>query len=241
MPDHAWDDPRVMRGMRTQFERLRERLAEGQKIAGWKVAFGVPAAMERLRIQAPLVGFLTDHAILPSGTTLSLSGWNKAVAEPEIAVHMGRDLAGGSKPDATRAAIAALGPAIELADLDLPPSPDNLETVLGGDIYQRHAILGRGDPSRAGCETQGLVGRVRRNGAEIASVSDPQAVTGELVGIVRHVAEMLAAFGETLRAGQIIITGSIVAPLMVEAGEEIVFDLEPIDTISVRFAPKAAG
>jgi 2-keto-4-pentenoate hydratase len=41
-----------------------------------------------------------------------------------------------------------------------------------------------------------------------------------------------------LRAGQIIITGSIVPPLWVEAGEEIVFALEPVGSVSIRFAAK---
>jgi 2-keto-4-pentenoate hydratase len=241
MPDQVWDDPRVSRGMQTQLARLRERLGRGEKVVGWKVAFGAPAAMQRLGIPAPLVGFLSDRAVLPSGTTLSLAGWTKALAEPEVAVYMGRDLPGGADREATRAAIAALGPAIELADVDQPPSPDNLETLVGNDLFQRHVVLGRSDASRAGCVTQGLTGRVRRKGAEIANVTDPQAVVGELVGIVQHVAAMLAAVGEKLLAGHVIITGSIVPPLVVEPGEEVIYSLEPVDTIAIRFADKTAG
>jgi len=87
----------------------------------------------------------------------------------------------------------------------------------------------------------GLLGRVLRNGTEVATTSDPQAATGELVDIVRHVADLLSAFGERLRAGQIIITGSIVPPLWVEAGEEIAFQLDPIGAVSVRFAPPSGA
>jgi 2-oxo-hept-3-ene-1,7-dioate hydratase len=61
-----------------------------------------------------------------------------------------------------------------------------------------------------------------------------------MIDIVRHTANLLAAFGETLRAGQIIIAGSITPPLWVAGGEEIVFQLAPIDTISIRFAPQPA-
>ena len=56
-----------------------------------------------------------------------------------------------------------------------------------------------------------------RHGKETARTSDPQANTGQWVEIVRHVADVLAAFGETLRAGEIIITGSVVAPTAVAA------------------------
>ena len=110
-------------------------------------------------------------------------------------------------------------------------------SILSGNIYQRNLILGPRDASRAGGVLDGLMGRVLRNGTEVATTSDPQATTGELIDIVRHVADMLSAFGERLRAGQIIITGSIVPPLWVEAGEEIEFQLDPIGAVSVRFAP----
>ena len=235
----AWKDPRVARGMKTQLERRRERIAAGEKPLGWKVGFGAPAAMEKLGITAPLVGFLTDRALIASGATLFVTGWTKPAAEPEIAVHLGRDLPGGADRDTAIAAIAGLGPAIEIADLDHPP--DDVERILAGNIYQRNVILAAQDVCRAGCVLDGLVGRVFRNGTEVANTSDPQAMTGELIDIVRHVADLLAAFGERLRAGQIIITGSIVPPLWVEAGEEVVFQLDPIGTISIRFAAPAAA
>jgi 2-keto-4-pentenoate hydratase len=84
-----------------------------------------------------------------------------------------------------------------------------------------------------------VLARVIRNGSEIARTADPQALTGELIDIVRDVGSVLATCGERLRTGEIIITGSIVPPLWVEAGEEVVFALDPVDTISIRFAPKS--
>jgi len=228
-------DPRIARGMQTQLGRWRERLNAGEQALGWKVGFGAPAAMEKLGITAPLIGFLTDRALVASGATLSLANWKKPQAEPEIAVHMESDLPADAGRDAARGAIKGIGPAIELADLDCPP--DDVERILAGNIYQRHVILGPCDTSRAGCVLDGLTGRILRNGTEAAHTSDPQANTGDLIDIVRHVADVLAAFGEQLRAGQIIITGSIVPPLWVEAGEEVVFQLDPLGGISIRFAP----
>jgi 2-keto-4-pentenoate hydratase len=233
-PEPGTTDPRIERGMSAQLALRRERLAAGEMALGWKVGFGAPSAMEKLGIRSPLVGFLTDRALLASGATLSLAGWRKPVAEPEIAVHIGSDLAAGADPGAARGAIAALAPAIELADLDRPP--DDVEAILAGNIYQRHVILGPRDASRAGGVVAGLTGRIFRNGAQTASTADPQALTGDLAGIVRHVADVLAAHGERLRAGQVIICGSIVLPLWAEPGEGIVFDLAPIGTVSVRFA-----
>jgi 2-keto-4-pentenoate hydratase len=234
----AWDDPRISRGMAAQLGRRRKLLNSGHKPLGWKLAFGGPAALERLRIDAPLVGFLTDRALVPTGSMLSLAGWTKPAAEPELTVYLGKDLHVGADRDTTKAAIAALGPAIEVADVDHPS--DDVEGTLACDIYQRHIILGRSDPIRAGGILDGLSVRVLRDGTEIANLTDPQSLqklTGELIDIVRHTANLLAAFGETLQAGQIIITGSIIPPIWIEPGEEIVFHLAPVDTISIRFPP----
>jgi 2-keto-4-pentenoate hydratase len=233
-----WDDPRIIRGMTVQLRHRRELLAAGHQPLGWKLAFGSPAAMERLRIDAPLVGFLTDRALVASGATLALGGWKKPAAEPEHAVYLGKDLSAGCDRQNTVEAIAALGPAIEVADVDHPS--DDVEGTLLRNIYQRHVILGRKDATRAGGVIAGLTARVVRNGSEIAKTAELQALTGELIDIVRHVADLLGAFGETLQAGQIIIAGSIIPPLWVQPGEEITFQLEPIDTISVRFASNSS-
>jgi 2-keto-4-pentenoate hydratase len=231
----AWDDPRISRGMAAQLRSRRELLHSCHKPLGWKLAFGGPAALERLHTNAPLVGFLMDGAVVPSGSMLSISGWKKPAAEPEITVHLGKDLPAGSDRPTAIAAIAGLGPAIEVADVDHPS--DDVEGTLACDIYQRHVILGRNDLTRAGGVLDGLTARVVRNGTEIANTTDLQALTGGLIEIVRHTANLLGAFGETLQAGQIIIAGSIIPPIWVEPGEEIVFNLAPVDSISIRFAP----
>ena len=101
----AWYDPRIARGMAQQLTRWHERLKAGEKPLGWKVGFGAPASMERLKIQSPLVGFLTDQALISSGKPLALTDWVKPVAEPEIAVYIGKDLPGGTSRETAKAAI----------------------------------------------------------------------------------------------------------------------------------------
>jgi 2-keto-4-pentenoate hydratase len=234
----AWDDPRIARGMAAQLRQRRELLDSGHTSLGWKLAFGGPAALERLRTEAPLVGFLTDRAVLNSGAVISLAGWTKPAAEPEITIYLGKDLAAGADRDATKAAIAALGPAIEVADVDHPS--DDVEGTLACDIYQRHVILGRKDPARACGILDGLAARVLRNGIEIASIEEAKALqglTGDLIDILQHTANLLGAFGEKLQAGEIIIAGSVIPPIWVQPGDEIVFKLAPVDMISVRFTP----
>jgi 2-keto-4-pentenoate hydratase len=166
---------------------------------------------------------------------MSLQGWARPVAEPEICVRMMSDLGGGATPDGAMAAIKEIFPALELADLDVPATADNLDAVLAGNIYQRHVILCGN--TRAGASTAGLTSRLIRRGKEAATTSDPETLTGKLPAIVAHVANTLAAFGEKLSAGDVIITGSITPPLTIEADEnELIHALDPIGAVAVRFA-----
>jgi 2-keto-4-pentenoate hydratase len=230
-----WEDARVVRGMKLQLALRHQHLAAGDKSLGWKVGFGAPTMLQQLGIAGPLVGFLTHNARLPSGATVSLAGWSKAVAEPEIAVHLGRDVGAGADAATAAAAIAGISPAIELADVDEPPTDP--ERILAGNIYQRHVVLAGGGPARTGSSADGLACRVVRHGKEFARTSDPQANTGEWITIVRHVADVLAACGKGLKAGEIIITGSVVAPLVLEPGEDaIAFETAPLGSVAVRFA-----
>jgi len=230
-----WDDPRIKRAMSVQLAKRRALIDAGGASLGWKVGFGSAPAMEKFKITAPLVGFLMKGGLVASGDTVPLKGWVKPVAEPEIAVHIGQDLPPGGDVAAAAAAIAALSPAIELADADLPF--EDPEAIVANNIFQRHVVLGPRDPSRAGGNASGLTGRVIRRGAESARTTDPEAATGKLVDTVRHVADLLGAFGERLRAGDIIIGGSVTPPVFVELDEPgITFALDPIGEVAVRFA-----
>ena len=228
------DTPAVIRGMERQLEVRAQLIAAGARPIGWKVGFGAPAAMTNLGIDAPLVGFLTDQSLIGDGETVSLTGWTKPLAEPEVAVYMGSDLVGDVGPKQVAAAIAGLGPAIELADFDAPP--EDPEAILAGNIYHRRVALAPMDPTRAGARLGGLTGNVTRGGGEFASIEDLEANTGTLVGLVALVAGSLAVAGEVLRAGDVIIPGSTTPPIFLESDDtEIRFDLGASGSVSVRF------
>ncbi|MDO8877025.1 MAG: hypothetical protein Q8M24_04740 [Pseudolabrys sp.] len=230
----AWDHPLIKKGMEAQLAKRRARIAAGERPLGWKVGLGAPAAMERLGLQAPVVGFLMQRALLLSGSTVSFAGWTKPVAEAEICVRMATDLRGGATPETALAAIKEILPAIELADFDPPPTPDNLDAVLEGNVYQRHVVLCGN--TRFGGSLDGLTSRVFRRGEVFNTTTDPEVLTGGLTTIVAHVANTLAAFGEKLSAGDVIITGSITPPMMIEDDEtEIGHALDPIGEVSVNF------
>ncbi len=230
----AAQDPRIVAGMKRQLGLRRSRLAGGDAPLGWKLGFGTPSAMEGLGTDAPLVGFLLHGAEVDPGARVSIAGWTNPVIEPEIAVTMGRDLPATTDRRTVSDAIGALGPAIELADLSF--APDNVEAILAADVFQRHVVLGRRDRTRAGGNLEGLVGRVERDGVPLGTVDDLQAAPGDLLANVMHVANLLASMGETLREGEVVITGSIIPPIRAEGPTQVRYALDPIDTIAVELA-----
>ena len=220
--------------MAAQLELRRQRLDSGAKPLGWKIGFGSEAARVRLQTEAPLVGFLTSEALVQSGAEVAVSGWKNASLEPEIAIHIGHDLAGGQDVKTAADAIVGLGPAIELADLYSPDA--SVEEILSGNIFNRHVLLGRVDPSRVGGNCDGISARVFKNREEIAATDEPEALTGSLVQIVQHLRNLLAAAGERLRAGEVVIAGSVVPAIHVAPGDEVTVEIEPLGSLEVRFS-----
>jgi 2-keto-4-pentenoate hydratase len=218
----------VERGMHALLELRRERIARGERPIGWKAGFGSAEARQRLGLSGPLVGFLPESGRLDDGAQCSLSGWKNPLLEAEIAVHMGRDVVGAAQLED---AIAGLGVAIELVDMD-PPATDP-ERVLAGNVFHRHVLLGPVDTTRR--SPAGVSARLVRDGTEVAATDEPEAINGTVLGNLRHIAETVAAAGERLRAGDVVIAGAVVAAQPVAAGESWLVELPPLGSLTVGF------
>jgi 2-keto-4-pentenoate hydratase len=132
--------------------------------------------------------------------------------------------------DDVRAAIGGLSAAIELADLH--PPPEDVSAILAGNIFHRHVLLGPVDRGRS--TGDGVTARVLIDGEQVAANDDPATLTGEIVEVVRLTADTLAAFGERLRAGEVVITGSMTPPQPVAAGQEVSVEVAPLGTLALR-------
>jgi 2-keto-4-pentenoate hydratase len=241
MTMEVWEHPAIARGIRRQRTSMSARLGAGETIVGWKVGLGAPITREQLGLSGPVVGFLASGGLLPSGATVHVGGWTKPGFEPELAVHLRADVEPGATQREASAAIGAVGLAIEIVDVDVPTS--DLETVVAGDIYQRHVILGPADPGRKGGDVTGLRIIVTRDREgtevpdEVGVTDDPTALTGDPAAIVAYVASWLGAAGDRLCAGQLLICGSTLPLVWVAVGDRLHYRCDPLGDLTVSFAP----
>ena len=212
-------DERITRGMEYQLADLRRKLARDERPLGWKLGFGTEAAMKSLGIDAPLVGHLVTANRLESGAVVDISNWGNPKLEPEIVARAGE-----------QGEITAIGAAIELVDLDTGISDP--QAILEANIFQRHVLLG---PVSEGADPGEAKLTVLVDGEEVATADDVTAATGDLDGLVEHVAKTLKAAGAELQRGDMVICGSIVAALAIAPGDEVEVRLEPLGSLAVSF------
>lgn len=222
-------DARVLAGTRAMLALQRRQVADGAGRLGWKAAFGSPSGQAALGLDRPLVGFLTRDRLLEAGASASVEGWVRPMLEAEIAVHIGCDLPASPEVADVRDAVAGLSAAIELADLDPPPT--DLVQILSGNIFHRHVMLGELHPGVT--DASGVRATVTRDGAEVGRTDDPQALTGQIVEVVASMAGTLAQVDERLLAGDVVITGAVVPPLEIGPGDHLTVELTGLGALEV--------
>jgi len=237
----TWEDPRVVEGLLAQFTVRKAQIDAGAGRLGWKVGFGAPASLELMQIDAPLLGYLTDATLLGAGAVVDVSSWDRGVVEFELAVYLGEDVPPGADEARVRAAVSSIAPAIELANINLPLGPESVTGIVAGNIFHKAIILGEADSGRAGLDIAGLEAVVMIDGAEFGRTDRLQDLTGLYPDVVSAVASTVATQGEVLRAGDLIITGSVFPPVPVQEGSVWEFTLDPFPPISVELIASPAG
>jgi 2-keto-4-pentenoate hydratase len=211
-------DPRLVAALESQLEFRRAALASGAQRVGWKLGMG-----EGERIGAgPVIGHLTTATQLEPGATYSPQGAVDLRADAEVAVRLGADVGPDLDRHTAAAAIAGFGPALELVDLGAPP-PGDPERIVKANIWHRAFALG---PLDLAAPAGHATGRLIVNG----EVRDAGPISQGYADTVRTVAKLLGAAGEELKAGDRLITGSVVQ-VPVRPGDEVVADLGPLGRV----------
>ena len=224
-----------------QAELIAMKLGRGRKVIGWKIGLTSRAMQEQLKIDTPDSGVLLDDMLFAAGATIPKNHFIQPRVEAEIAFLMARDLSGA---DITRtdviAATAHVAPALEILDtriLRADPATGrariitdtvsdnaaNAGIVLG---TQRHAV-GAHDLRWVGAIVR-RNGVVEETGLGAGVLNDP--VTG-ILWLVRR----LAAYGQGLKAGDIVLSGSFVRAIEAPSGSRFEADFGPFGSVSINF------
>jgi 2-keto-4-pentenoate hydratase len=210
---------RLEEGMQQQLRHWRATLGSGAHRIGWKIGFNAPELQERLGIERPAVGHITSATLIGADGSHSLTGAERPLAEPEIAIEVGPEQS-----------IAGLAAAVEVIDMEDPlDDPERAGEIVAGNIFHRAVAIGR---SMAPDSADGIAARLSVNGGEVERACAP---TAHLRATVDLVGETLADAGERLEAGDRIIAGSLTAPVPVEVGDRVGVDLGPLGQLQVAF------
>jgi 2-keto-4-pentenoate hydratase len=217
-------------------DRVRETLAAGgERVAGWKAAFTNAAMQKSYGTTEPVCGFLLASGVLGSGAEVPMSRFVAPVAEAEIAFVMRSDLAGpGVTPPRALLAVEGALAALELPDFRMSGKPVGSDLVADG-IFANAIVLGAGlvPVTHLDLALEGLV--YEMNGAVVATNTAAEVLGNPLLSLT-WLANHLGARGLGLRAGDVVMTGSVSLLLRPKAGDTVRASYTRLGSVSARFA-----
>ena len=214
---------------------------EGRKIIGHKIGLTSKAMQRSSNITEPDYGALLDDMLFNDGDTIPTDRFIVPRIEVELAFILGKDLRGPncSIYDVYKAT-DYVQPALELIDARCP----NTDKKTGRTRKVFDTISD--NAANAGIITGGRVIKIDeldlrwvsallyRNGViELSGVA--AAVLNHPANGVAWLANRLAPYGEYLKAGEIILSGSFTSPLPASKGDTFFVDYGTLGTVKCYF------
>src|SRR5207247_3758199 len=117
-------------------------LARGERVVGWKAGFTSRTTQQAFATDRPACGFLLGSGVYAGGAEVPTSDFIGLVVEAEVALVMGRALAGpGVTPPQALLAVEGAVPALELIDFRYAGKPTAIDAVADG-VFARAIVLG---------------------------------------------------------------------------------------------------
>jgi 2-keto-4-pentenoate hydratase len=206
---------------------------------GWKIAATSEAGQKHINVGGPLAGRIFSERVIPNGGTASMAGNEMRVGEPEFAFRMGRDLR--PRPSAysveqVLSAVDTLHPAIELPDSRFADFVGAGEAQLIADNACAHLFV-LGSPTAADWRSVDLVEHkpvVTLRGQRF--VGHGKNVLGDPRVALAWLANELRQLGVTLKAGEVVTTGTCHPPLPIQSGDQFEADFGAFGKVSVALS-----
>src|ERR1700704_1492692 len=207
--------------------------------AGYKIGCTSPVMQQYLDIPHPCGGGVFAKGVHESGASLSAKDFVRVGVECEFAVRLGRDLLPSEEPFTSEwvaESIEAYLPAIEIVD-DRYAKWETMgaPTLIADDFFAAGCVLGKPVARTAAPDLLHVIGRARINGFEVERGSGAD-VLGHPHNALAWLANHLATEGRGLRAGQIVLTGSLVKTAWLNAGDKVVMEVEGLGRVEATFA-----
>lgn len=212
--------------------------ALGEQVFGWKIAATSEAGQKHINVAGPLAGRIMPDTVIADGGTASMKGNAMRVGEPEFCFRMGRDLAPRPAPytiDEVLAAVDTLHPAIEIPDSRFTDFAGAGEAQLIADNACAHLFV-LGAATSANWRAMDLVEerpQIALRGERY--VGHGKTVLGDPRVALAWLANELRGLGISLRAGEVVTTGTCHPPLPIQAGDHLAVDFGVLGKVSVRF------
>ena len=215
-----------------------ERRSSGT-VFGWKIAATSEAGQKHINVAGPLAGRIMSDTVIVDGGTAAMKGNEMRVGEPEFAFRMGRDLPPRAVPYTACEvldAVQTLHPAIEIPDSRFADFVGAGEAQLIADNACAHLFV-LGAATSADWRAMDLIEerpQITLRGERY--VGHGKNVLGDPRVALAWLANELSGLGITLRAGQVVTTGTCHPPLPIQAGDHMAVDFEVLGKVSVGFA-----
>ena len=220
---------------------MARKLAEGRQVIGWKIGLTSKVMQEALKIDMPDSGVLYDDMLFETGSTVPAGRFIQPRIEAEIAFIMKSPLAGDVTRADVLAATQAVAPSLEILDTRirrLDPAtgtPRNICDTVSDNAANAGIVLGqeRHAPGQQDLRWTGAI--VRKNGEVVATGLGAAVLDDPVMGLV-WLARRMHQYGQRIEVGQVVLSGSFIAPIECPSGTVIDADFGPFGTVSVSFA-----
>jgi 2-oxopent-4-enoate/cis-2-oxohex-4-enoate hydratase len=220
---------------RIQQRLIARRIDAGERIIGKKIGVTSAAVMNMLGVYQPDFGMLTDGMVYNEGEAIPAHTLIQPKAEGEIAFVLKKDLIG---PGVTGADVLAATEGVmacfEIVDSRIRDWKIKIQDTVADNASCGVFVLGDKlvDPRGVDLNTCGMV--LEKNG-EIVATGAGAAALGAPVNAVAWLANTLGRLGIPLKAGEVILSGSLAIMVPVKAGDSLRVTIGGIGGCSVRF------
>ena len=235
-PDMDMDDAYAI-----QSALVDRKQASGRSIIGWKIGLTSKAMQYALNIDIPDSGILFDDMAFENGAHVPAGRFIQPRVEAEIAFVMSDDIAGAevSGQDII-AATDYVAPSLEILDTRIKridPATGKTRTVfdtIADNAANAGVVLGAEKHNITDFDLRWVGAIVHRDG-EVEETGLGAGVLNDPVESMVWLVRRLARYGQGLRKGDIVLSGSFIRPIECPSGSKIDADFGAFGRVSSTF------